>query len=100
MVGDEESPMKSSKSGGSGSSTDDPSVSPDPTEGTLGKDVQASLGMLLRRHYQKIVEEGVPDRFADLLLRYDQKVQPPASGLAQAPGAVENNDSDGKDPAA
>jgi hypothetical protein len=62
-----------------------------PTEGSLGKEVQASLGILLRDHYQKIVKEGVPDRFADLLQRYEQKVQGPAAqGSAEAPDIANN----------
>lgn len=43
------------------------------TEGFLGKDIQASIGTQLRKQYQIIVEEGVPDRFRDLLQRYDDK---------------------------
>ena len=71
------------------------------TDGSLGTDIQASLGMLLREHYQKIVKEGVPDRFAELLQRYEQKVQgPPAQGLAEAPEAANSTDNKGKDPAA
>ena len=75
------------------------------TDGSLGTDIQASLGMLLREHYQKIVKEGVPDRFAELLLRYEQKIQgPPAQGSAKAPdiakGVTSDTDNEGKDPAA
>jgi hypothetical protein len=75
------------------------------TQGSLGKDVQASLGGLLRDHYQKIVKEGVPDRFAELLLRYEQKIQgPPAQGSAETPeiakSVTSDTDNEGKDPAA
>ncbi len=77
------------------------STPPRRTEGSLGKEVQASLGVLLRDHYQKIVKEGVPDRFADLLLRYEQKVQSlPVPGSAEAPDIAKSNDGEGKDPAA
>ncbi len=80
------------------------SVPPDQTKGSLGTDVQASLGNLLRDHYQKIVKEGVPDRFADLLQRYEQKLQaPPAQHLGEAPDGAQSvakgNDNEGKDPA-
>jgi Anti-sigma factor NepR len=61
------------------------------TEGSLGKDVQASLGRLLADHYQKIVKEGVPDRFADLLQRYEQKIQgSSAQGAAEAPDVAKS----------
>lgn len=69
---------------------------PGPTDGTLGKEIQASLGMQLRRHYQKIVEEGVPDRFAALLERFDEKVQ--GAAPAEARDAAKRTD-EGKDPA-
>ena len=71
------------------------------TEGNLGKDVQASLGRLLADHYQKIVKEGVPDRFAELLSRYEQKIQgSPAQDSAEAPDVAKSIDNEGKDPAA
>jgi hypothetical protein len=37
----------------------------------LGRDVQARLGQQLRAMYDEVVSQGVPDRFADLLLRID-----------------------------
>ena len=82
---------------------DGPSTAFKRTQGSLGKDIQASLGGLLRDHYQKIVKEGVPDRFAELLLRYEQKIQgPPAQGSAKAPDIAKSTgtDNEGKDPAA
>ena len=70
--------------------------SPARNEGTLGKDVQAAIGSQLRREYQKIVDEGVPDRFVDLLRRFEQKTKDPsteASGHGQAPaGKPDHND--------
>jgi Anti-sigma factor NepR len=39
----------------------------------LGKDIQVSIGTQLRKQYQMIIEEGVPDRFRELLQRYDDK---------------------------
>jgi Anti-sigma factor NepR len=65
--------MKSRKPGGS--SMDSRSEPPARPEGHLSKEIQASIGSQLIKQYQKIVEEGVPDRFADLLQRFDQKLQ-------------------------
>ena len=38
----------------------------------LGRDVQARLGQQLRAMYDDVVNQGVPDRFADLLNRLDR----------------------------
>lgn len=37
----------------------------------LGREVQARLGQQLRAMYDDVVNQGVPDRFADLLKRID-----------------------------
>lgn len=37
----------------------------------LGRDVQARLGQQLRAMYDDVVNQGVPDRFAELLKRID-----------------------------
>ena len=37
----------------------------------LGRDVQARLGQQLRAMYDDVVNQGVPDRFNDLLNRLD-----------------------------
>lgn len=37
----------------------------------LGRDVQARLGQQLRSMYDDVVNQGVPDRFTDLLNRLD-----------------------------
>jgi len=37
----------------------------------LGRDVQARLGQQLRAMYDEVVNQGVPDRFEDLLNRLD-----------------------------
>ena len=39
--------------------------------GKLGRDVQARLGQQLRAMYDDVVNQGVPDRFAELLNRLD-----------------------------
>jgi hypothetical protein len=37
----------------------------------LGRDVQARLGQQLRAMYDDVLNQGVPDRFTDLLNRLD-----------------------------
>jgi hypothetical protein len=37
----------------------------------LGREVQARLGQQLRAMYDDVVNQGVPDRFADLIKRID-----------------------------
>jgi hypothetical protein len=37
----------------------------------LGRDVQARLGQQLRAVYDEVVNQGVPDRFTELLTRLD-----------------------------
>ena len=37
----------------------------------LGRDVQARLGQQLRSMYDDVVNQGVPDRFNDLINRID-----------------------------
>jgi hypothetical protein len=37
----------------------------------LGRDVQARLGQQLRAMYDDVVNQGVPDRFHDLINRLD-----------------------------
>ena len=43
------------------------------TQGRLGRDVQAKIGTQLRAIYDDVVQEGVPDRFVELLKRLDKK---------------------------
>jgi hypothetical protein len=38
----------------------------------LGRDVQARLGQQLRAMYDEVVNQGVPDRFSELLNRLDR----------------------------
>ncbi|HZS65014.1 MAG TPA: NepR family anti-sigma factor [Xanthobacteraceae bacterium] len=42
------------------------------TDAKLGRDIQAKIGQQLRSLYDEIVNQGVPDRFADLLKRLDK----------------------------
>lgn len=39
----------------------------------LGREVQARLGQQLRSMYDEVVNQGVPDRFTDLLSQLDNK---------------------------
>ena len=39
--------------------------------GKLGREVQARLGQQLRAMYDDVVNQGVPDRFAELLNRLE-----------------------------
>jgi len=41
--------------------------------GRLSRDIQRKIGQQLRAMYTDVVNEGVPDRFADLLRRLDDK---------------------------
>jgi hypothetical protein len=40
----------------------------------LGREVQARLGQQLRAMYDDVVNQGVPDRFADLINRLEGNV--------------------------
>jgi hypothetical protein len=40
---------------------------------TLGREVQTRIGEQLRAIYDDVVQQGVPDRFADLLKRLDDQ---------------------------
>jgi hypothetical protein len=42
------------------------------TTARLGRDVQAKIGQQLRAIYDDVVQQGVPDRFSELLSRLDQ----------------------------
>jgi len=41
----------------------------------LGRDVQARLGQQLRAMYDDVVNQGVPDRFNDLIDRLDSSAK-------------------------
>ena len=47
-------------------------TSPGKTDAKLGRDIQAKIGQQLRALYDDVVNQGVPDRFADLLNRLDK----------------------------
>ena len=41
--------------------------------GRLGRDVQNKIGQQLRTMYDNVVNEGVPDRFTEMLRQLDEK---------------------------
>ncbi len=47
-------------------------TSPAKADAKLGRDIQAKIGQQLRALYDEVVNQGVPDRFADLLNRLDK----------------------------
>lgn len=44
---------------------------PEAKPAKLGREVQARLGQQLRAMYDDVLNQGVPDRFADLIQRID-----------------------------
>jgi hypothetical protein len=42
-------------------------------EATLGREIQTKIGEQLRAMYDDVVEQGVPDRFVELLQRLDKQ---------------------------
>lgn len=42
------------------------------SEVRLGREIQAKIGQQLRAMYDDVVNQGVPDRFVELLHRLDQ----------------------------
>lgn len=50
-----------------------PELSPVHNDATLGRDIQSKIGEQLRAMYDDVVGQGVPDRFADLLKRLDER---------------------------
>lgn len=48
-------------------------LTPMNSDATLGRDVQQKIGDQLRAYYDDVVNQGVPDRFAELLKRLDDK---------------------------
>jgi hypothetical protein len=43
-----------------------------PKDAALGREIQSKIGQQLRAIYDNVVDEGVPDRFADLLRQIDR----------------------------
>ncbi len=60
-----------------------PSMQPDETPKNasgLNREVQAKIGQQLRAIYDDVVQEGVPDRFAELLKQLDRTSDEGKSG--------------------
>ena len=65
--------MKDRKSVRRGSSMNKTELAPVHNDATLGRDIQSKIGEQLRAMYDDVVDQGVPNRFADLLKRLDDK---------------------------
>jgi hypothetical protein len=65
-MNDDEKPPKSDKRPMEAATT------PTNKKGSLDREVQAKIGQQLRSMYNDVLNEGVPDRFADLLSRLDK----------------------------
>ena len=42
-------------------------------KGRLGRDVQSKIGQQLRAMYDDVVNDGVPDRFVEMLQKLDEQ---------------------------
>ena len=62
--------MKDRKSAGSQPSAPSDDKSSNPPQ--LSPEIQGKIGQQLRKIYDDMVNQGVPDRFADLLSRLDK----------------------------
>jgi hypothetical protein len=49
----------------------------------LNREIQAKIGQQLRAVYNDVVDQGVPDRFAELLGRLDEPTNQPTSKETQ-----------------
>jgi hypothetical protein len=65
--------MKSRKSVRRGLPSMKTELAPVNNDATLGREIQTKIGEQLRAMYDEVVEQGVPDRFADLLKRLDER---------------------------
>ena len=43
------------------------------TDATLGREIQSKIGEQLRAMYDEVVDQGVPDRFAELIRQLDKQ---------------------------
>ncbi len=48
-------------------------LSPVQNDAALSRDIQSKIGEQLRAQYHEVVNQGIPDRFADLLRRLDER---------------------------
>lgn len=49
--------------------------SPEKNNSGLNREIQAKIGQQLRAMFDEVVQEGVPDRFADLLKQLDNPAE-------------------------
>ena len=49
------------------------SMTPGHTDATLGREIQHKIGEQLRAQYDEVVSQGIPDRFAELLRRLEDR---------------------------
>lgn len=63
--------MKDRKEAGSGSAAGKPAGAAG-KKPKLSPDIQAQIGQQLRKFYDDMVNQGVPDRFADLINRLNE----------------------------
>ena len=69
--------MKDNKSVKSPSMQMEPS--PEKNNSGLNREIQAKIGQQLRAMFDEVVQEGVPDRFSDLLRQLDHPAEKPAN---------------------
>jgi Anti-sigma factor NepR len=67
-----EDTMKDAKSTTGPRSEMDVGANPGKADAKLGRDIQAKIGQQLRALYDEVVNQGVPDRFTELLNRLDK----------------------------
>ncbi len=65
--------MKDRKSVRGGGSMHQEEIGTVPGDASLGSEIQGKIGEQLRAFYDDVVNQGVPDRFADLLRRLDEQ---------------------------
>ena len=66
--------MKHPKMVGLGARAQDGAASAGPS---IGRDIQGKIGQQLRAMYDDVVNQGVPDRFVDLLNRLERRGDKP-----------------------
>jgi hypothetical protein len=63
--------MMNRKTGGSRSAME--ATTSAKSQARLGRDIQTKIGQQLRAMYDDVLNQGVPDRFSELLNRLEQK---------------------------
>jgi hypothetical protein len=60
----------------------------------LGPDIKAKIGQQLRAMYSDVVNQGVPDRFSEILRRLDQADEVGANGAGTDEAATDRKNED------